>query len=123
MIRRPPRSTRTDTLFPYTTLFRSRDDFAAARDRLLDMANANPKLTSVRLSDLPDVATLKIDVDTQRLTAYGLSNSDVNSTLATAWGGRYVNDFIDKGRVKRSEERRGGKECVSTCRSRGAPYQ
>ena len=65
------------------------------------MANANPKLTSVRLSDLPDVATLKIDIDTQRLTAYGLTNSDVNNTLATAWGGRYVNDFIDKGRVKR----------------------
>jgi multidrug efflux pump len=77
------------------------EQFAAARDRLLAMANANPKLQSVRLSDLPDVATLKIDIDTQRLTAYGLSNSDVNSTLATAWGGRYVNDFIDKGRVKR----------------------
>jgi len=79
----------------------SRAEFVAARDRLLDMANANPKLTSVRLSDLPDVATLKIDIDTQRLTAYGLNNSDVNNTLATAWGGRYVNDFIDKGRVKR----------------------
>ncbi|WP_374525659.1 efflux RND transporter permease subunit [Sphingopyxis sp.] len=79
----------------------SREEFAAARDRLLDMANANPKLTSVRLSDLPDVATLKIDIDTQRLTAYGLTNGDVNNTLSTAWGGRYVNDFIDKGRVKR----------------------
>lgn len=79
----------------------SRDEFVAARDRLLAMANANPKLTSVRLSDLPDVATLKIDVDTQRLTAYGIDNGDVNNTLATAWGGRYVNDFIDKGRVKR----------------------
>jgi multidrug efflux pump len=79
----------------------SRAEFAEARDRLLAMANDNPKLTSVRLSDLPDVATLKVDVDTQRLTAYGLDNDDVNSTLATAWGGRYVNDFIDKGRVKR----------------------
>lgn len=79
----------------------SREDFAAARDRLLAMANANAKLTSVRLGDLPDVATLKIDVDTQRLTAYGINNSDVNATLATAWGGRYVNDFIDDGRVKR----------------------
>ncbi|MDZ3831823.1 MAG: efflux RND transporter permease subunit [Sphingopyxis sp.] len=79
----------------------TREEFAAARDRLLDMANANPRLTSVRLSDLPDVATLKVDVDTQRLTAYGLSNSDVNTTLSTAWGGRYVNDFIDDGRVKR----------------------
>lgn len=79
----------------------SREDFAAARDRLLAMANANPKLTAVRLSDLPDVATLKIDIDSQRLAAYGLDNGTVNSTLATAWGGRYVNDFIDKGRVKR----------------------
>ncbi|MCW5647965.1 MAG: efflux RND transporter permease subunit, partial [Sphingopyxis sp.] len=57
--------------------------------------------TSVRLSDLPDLATLKVDIDTARLTAYGLSNADVNNTLSTAWGGRYVNDFIDKGRVKR----------------------
>jgi len=79
----------------------TREEFVAARDRLLAAANANPKLTSVRLSDLPDVATLKVNVDTQRLTAYGLTNSDVNNTLATAWGGRYVNDFIDKGRVKR----------------------
>jgi len=79
----------------------SRAEFAEARDKLLAAANANPKLTSVRLSDLPDVATLKIDVDTQRLTAYGIDNADVNSTLSAAWGGRYVNDFIDKGRVKR----------------------
>lgn len=79
----------------------TREEFAAARDRLLAAANANPKLSSVRLSDLPDLATLKIDIDTQRLTTYGLSNADVNSTLATAWGGRYVNDFIDEGRVKR----------------------
>ena len=79
----------------------SRAEFAEARDRLLAMANDNPRLTSVRLSDLPDVATLKVDVDQQRLAAYGLSSSDVNNTLSTAWGGRYVNDFIDKGRVKR----------------------
>ncbi len=79
----------------------SREQFVEAREKLLAAANANPKLTSVRLSDLPDVATLKIDIDTQRLTAYGLTNSEVNSTLATAWGGRYVNDFIDDGRVKR----------------------
>ncbi|MBW8297296.1 efflux RND transporter permease subunit [Sphingopyxis sp.] len=79
----------------------TREEFAAARERLIAAANANPKLTSVRLSDLPDLATLKIDIDTQRLTAYGLTNADVNSTLSTAWGGRYVNDFIDEGRVKR----------------------
>jgi multidrug efflux pump len=79
----------------------SRQQFIAARERLLELANASPELTGVRVSDLPDVATLKVDVDQQRLTAMGLNQNDVNSTLSAAWGGRYVNDFIDKGRVKR----------------------
>ena len=79
----------------------SRDQFLAARDRLLAAANDNPKLTAVRITDLPDVATYKIDVNQQKLTALGLNQGDINSTLSTAWGGRYVNDFIDKGRVKR----------------------
>lgn len=79
----------------------SRADFSAARDKLLDMAMADPKLTGVRISDLPDVATLKVDSDEQKLTAMGLNQGAVNNTLATAWGGQYVGDFIDKGRVKR----------------------
>ncbi|MGZ3247444.1 MAG: efflux RND transporter permease subunit [Croceibacterium sp.] len=79
----------------------TRDRFAAERDQLLAMANADPKLAQVRLGDLPDAPTLKVDIDTQRLSAYGLTTADVNSTLAAAWGGRYVNDFIDNGRVKR----------------------
>ncbi|MEO8176772.1 MAG: efflux RND transporter permease subunit [Sphingomicrobium sp.] len=79
----------------------SREAFAAARDELLAAANSDPQLTSVRLSDLPDTATLKIDIDQQKLTALGLNQGDVNATLSTAWGGRYVNDFIDQGRVKR----------------------
>jgi multidrug efflux pump len=79
----------------------SRADFAAARDRLLAAANADPTLNQVRLSELPDVASLKVNVDQQRLAALGLNSGDVNSTLSTAWGGRYVNDFIDRGRVKR----------------------
>jgi len=79
----------------------SREQFLAVRDRLLQEANADPKLTSVRISDLPDVATYKIDVNQQKLTALGLNQNDINNTLSTAWGGRYVNDFIDKGRVKR----------------------
>jgi multidrug efflux pump len=79
----------------------SREEFAAARDRLLAAANANPVLAQVRLSELPDVASLKVNFDQQRLAALGLSSADVNSTLSTAWGGRYVNDFIDRGRVKR----------------------
>jgi multidrug efflux pump len=79
----------------------SQDEFDAARDRLLAAASAEPKLASVRLSELPDVASLKIDIDEQRVATLGLNAGDVNNTLSAAWGGRYVNDFIDRGRVKR----------------------
>ncbi|CAN5256895.1 efflux RND transporter permease subunit [soil metagenome] len=79
----------------------SREKFLAARDELLAAASADPKLASVRLTDLNDLATLKVDVDQQRVTALGLTSGDVNTTLSTAWGGRYVNDFIENGRVKR----------------------
>jgi multidrug efflux pump len=75
--------------------------FADARDKLLAEATDDPKLASVRLSELPDVASLKVSIDQQRVAALGLNSGDVNSTLSTAWGGRYVNDFIDRGRVKR----------------------
>jgi multidrug efflux pump len=78
----------------------SRQEFIAARDSLIEKANADPQMQSVRLGDLPDVSTLKVDIDPQRLQAYGLSVADVNTTLSAAWGGRYVNDFIDKGRIK-----------------------
>src|SRR5205823_8234258 len=79
----------------------SQGEFQAARDRLLAEASANPKLASVRLSELPDVASLKVNVDQQRVATLGINASDVNNTISTAWGGRYVNDFIDRGRVKR----------------------
>ena len=79
----------------------SRDQFAAARDRLLATAASDPLLAQVRLAELPDISSLKVNVDQQRLAALGLNSADVNSTLSTAWGGRYVNDFIDRGRVKR----------------------
>jgi multidrug efflux pump len=77
------------------------EKFAAARDQLLAKASSDPTLTAVRLSELPDVASLKVNIDQQRVATLGLNSSDVNNTLSTAWGGRYVNDFIDRGRVKR----------------------
>ena len=79
----------------------SRTEFNAARDKLLAAANNDTGLKSVRLTELPDVATFKVDTDAQKLASLGLSQSDVNTTLSTAWGGRYVNDFVDRGRVKR----------------------
>ncbi|RXD03627.1 multidrug efflux RND transporter permease subunit [Sphingomonas sp. UV9] len=76
-------------------------EFNAARDKLLARARADSSLSGIRLTELPDVATLKVDTDPQKLSTLGLTQTSVNSTLSTAWGGQYVNDFIDRGRVKR----------------------
>ncbi len=61
-------------------------------------ANADPTLASVRPSELPDNPSLRVDLDQQKLSVLGLNQADVYTTLSTAWGGRYVNDFIDRGR-------------------------
>ena len=79
----------------------SRQDFAAARDKLLGLAAQDSLLAAVRLTELPDNATLRVDFDQPRIAALGLNEASVNSTLSTAWGGAYVNDFVDRGRVKR----------------------
>ncbi|WP_066826153.1 efflux RND transporter permease subunit [Sphingomonas mali] len=79
----------------------TRDQFRAARDQLLADARADPTLAAVRPSDLPDQPTLKVDTDAQKLSVLGLTQASVNATLSTAWGGSYVNDFNDRGRVKR----------------------
>lgn len=78
-----------------------RTTFLAERDKLVADAANDSRLQGVRTTDLPDTATVKIDIDPQRMTAFGANPADVNATLSTAWGGRYVNDFVDKGRVKR----------------------
>ncbi len=78
-----------------------RDAFVAIRDQVLAEARADPLLTNVRLTTLPDQPTLRITTDNQKLSALGVSVADANATLAAAWGGRYVNDFVDRGRVKR----------------------
>ncbi|MFW2852267.1 multidrug efflux RND transporter permease subunit [Sphingomonas sp. TX0543] len=79
----------------------SLQEFEAARDKLLAMAMADTKLGGIRLTELPDIGTLQVDTDAQKIAALGLTQNDVNTTLSTAWGGRYVNDFVDRGRVKR----------------------
>lgn len=60
------------------------EKFEAVRDELLAKANADPKLASVRLTELPDIATLRVDLDQQKLSALGLTQQQVNSTLSTA---------------------------------------
>ena len=79
----------------------ARDAFARVQADVLAEARADQRLANVRLSSLPDQPSLKVDVDAGRLAVLGLSQADVNATLSTAWGGRYVNDFVDRGRVKR----------------------
>ncbi len=73
----------------------------AARNQLLGLAAKNPALTAVRPNGQDDTPQFNVDIDTTRAGALGLSVSDINATLSAAWGSAYINDFIDKGRVKR----------------------
>jgi len=72
----------------------------AARNQLLFMASKDPLLANVRPNGQEDAPQFRLDLDAQKATALGLSMSDVNETLSVAWGGRYIDDFIDRGRVK-----------------------
>lgn len=77
------------------------DKLIAARNQLLGMAAKDPALTRVRPNGMEDTPQYNIRVDYEKAMALGLSVSDINSTLSTAWGSNYVNDFIDRGRVKK----------------------
>jgi multidrug efflux pump len=79
----------------------TRAEFKATRDRLLAAARVDPVLASVRMNALEDTPTLSVSIDQEKVGALGLALADVDSTLTAAWAGRYVNDFIDRGRVKR----------------------
>jgi multidrug efflux pump len=79
----------------------SRAEFKAERDQLLAAARKDPLLASIRQNSLDDSPTLSVAIDQEKVGALGLSQDDVNTTLSTAWGGTYVNDFVDRGRVKR----------------------
>jgi len=72
-----------------------------ARNQLLGMAAQDKRLTQVRPQGIEDSAQLKLKVDQAAAGAFGLSQADINSTLSTAFGGSYINDFIDRGRVKK----------------------
>ncbi|MCZ3384576.1 efflux RND transporter permease subunit [Kosakonia sp. SOY2] len=78
-----------------------RDQLLKLRNQLLANANQNSELTAVRANALPETPQLQVDIDSNKAVALGLSLSDVSNTLSSAWGGTYVNDFIDRGRVKK----------------------
>ena len=73
----------------------------AARNQLLGMAAQDPNLVRVRPNGMEDTPQLDIKIDYQKALAQGLSITDINNTLSAAWGSSYVNDFVDRGRVKK----------------------
>jgi len=77
------------------------DKLMAARNLLLGMAQKNPRLVGVRPNGLDDEPQYQFDVDWEEASALGLTISDINNTLSAAWGSKYVDDFVDRGRVKR----------------------
>src|SRR3546814_11731460 len=112
MLLRPPRSKRTDTLLPDTTLFRSLTDF-------LILQHVNAFIINAQVIQNSDGAAGKATLRKQRRSLHEQHNV-----------GRFYNlsdtplDIAHKhsNSARRSEERRVGKECVSTCRSRRTPY-
>ncbi|ECF3934910.1 efflux RND transporter permease subunit [Salmonella enterica subsp. enterica serovar Waycross] len=78
------------------------DALTKARNQLLGMVAQHPDLlVRVRPNGLEDTPQFKLDVDQEKAQALGVSLSDINETISAALGGYYVNDFIDRGRVKK----------------------
>ncbi|SIQ43732.1 multidrug efflux pump [Janthinobacterium sp. TND4EL3] len=77
------------------------DALMAARNQLLGMASQNPAMVGVRPNGQEDTPQYKIDIDQQKATALGLQISEINRVLSVGWGSSYVNDFLDRGRVKK----------------------
>src|SRR3546814_13071420 len=117
MIRRPPRSTRTDTLFPYTTLFRSQLDAGdvALAGRALEGQAATMQIDQRLRQRQAQAGALGLAV--QRLVHLAEGRHHLVEVLGrdADAGVRYLDDDA------RSAERRVGKECVSPCRSRWSP--
>src|SRR3546814_19343559 len=131
MTRRPPRSTRTDTLFPYTTLFRSLFGYEHLLQRLFSEGGrlASAVVAAQSHENLSPVAGHQI------LSAISNAQLSVSGAIGHMAEGHRQLEFMAQKlgidpeafgdvikRQNRSEERRVGKECVRTCRSRWSPY-
>ncbi len=71
------------------------------RNQALGMSQSEPRVAQVRPNSLDDAPQLKVTIDQDKARALGLDLSQINQTISTAWGGAYINDFVDRGRVKR----------------------
>jgi len=79
----------------------SRAEFKSRLNQLLAAAEDEPAVAAVRRNSLEDTPSLQITVDSAKAGALGVTQAQINSTISAAWGGSYVNDFVDRGRVKR----------------------
>lgn len=79
----------------------SHEQLLDARDQLLGMAMQSPLIEQIRPSGLEDAAQFNLDIDWRKAGAMGVTANDVATMLQIAWTGSYVNDFVDRGRIKR----------------------
>src|SRR6202790_1083482 len=77
------------------------DKLLQARDQLLGMVRKDARLEQVRANGLDDEPQYRFNVNWEKASALGLTITDINNTLSAAWGSQFVDDFIDRGRVKR----------------------
>ena len=77
------------------------DKLMAARDQLLQATANDKRLMAVRANGINDEPQYTIVIDREKANAQSLSIADINTTLSAAWGSAYINDFVDRGRVKR----------------------
>src|SRR5690606_37082289 len=77
------------------------DALMAARNQFLGLASQHPMLAGVRPNGLNDEPQYRLLIDDEKARVLGVSLSEINQTLSIGWGSSYVNDFIDRGRVKR----------------------
>ena len=80
---------------------RGQEALQSARDRFIELAGKDDRVTGVRASGVPASPQLKVSIDDQKASALGLSTADINATLSSALGGTYINDFINASRVKK----------------------
>lgn len=80
---------------------RGHEALMEARDLLLDKARQHPLLRNVRHGGLDDVPQYDLHIDIEKAEIFGLRKDEINDAVSTYWGGRYVNDFTDRGRTKK----------------------
>jgi len=79
----------------------SREELLEAKNSLLETVKSSGLIVGARVEGTEETPQLKLNYDKKKIYSLGLSYEDIDNTLSSAWAGNYVNDFIDRSRVKR----------------------